>query len=337
MSKLVYVIVMFLLSMGVVMAQPPGNGSNRPGGGRADEINVNPDVPDIDDLNLQSEGGIDIDVENAGLFGNNDKPITEIIESERLPFNSDAFSAMMDNYEIPDNWSDMNLTGEMPTKDEILAMEDDLPTDIDLDSLDILPESDPEATNAIVGYASSMLGLTVTPLYAGEYGDSEVADSEVAQTTINEVYNQLDGDMQALLTQADSLSGVTYWALLEDGLALIYTGDCDLDQCTIEQNMVQVEITSGSAGAYALYSDTVPASSSDALALVQRTYPYLASIELSETESSAGYAFFAFDIDMDSGDVVAYYAGVYGADSGQSVVYAVSGIGDAYINMMLGG
>lgn len=338
MPKLVYIIVILVWSVGVGLAQPPGGG-DRPGGGRADDVNVNPDVPDIDDLDLQSEGGIDIDVENAGLFDNtsSENPMSEIIDSERLPFNSDAFSEMMDNYEIPDNWSDMQLTDEMPTKDEILAMKDDLPKDIDLDSLDILPESDPEATNAIVGYASSMLGLNVTPLYAGEYGDSEVADSEVAQTTINEVYSQLDGDMQALLTQADSLSGVTYWAMLEDGLALIYTGDCDLDQCTIEQNMVQVEITSGSAGAYALYSDTVPSSSADALALVQRTYPYLATIELSETESSAGTAFFAFDIDMDSGDVVAYYAGVYGADSGQSIVYAVSGIGDAYINMMLGG
>jgi hypothetical protein len=314
-------VVLMMLITSVIWAQPPIGGGD--GGG----------IPSIEDIDLDVKPDIDIDVAS--------EQIREAVSSldvealENMDFDSDTFSEMMDNFEVPEDWSDIELGDEMPSKEDIEAMADELP--VDIDSLDIGLESSAEATSAIIGYASSMLSLIVTPLYAGEYGDSDIDSSEVAQETINQVYSQLDGDMQSLLSQADSLSGVTYWALLEDGLALIYTGDCDFDECTIDQEMVQIEITSGSAGAYAIYSDTVASSTDEAKALVQSTYPYLATIELSETESSYGTAFFAFDIDMDSQEVTAYYAGVYGADTGQSIVYAVSGIGDAYINMLLGG
>lgn len=332
---------LIILSTSIVFAQPPGGATT--GGG----VIPNPEVRDIDEIELESKPDIDIDSENAGLFGRgtrqpelNITPAAEnpLADQSRIPFDAAAFSAKMENFVVPDDWSQIDLTGEMPSFDEILSMRDELPEDIDIDSLDILPESSATATNAIVGYASSMLGLTVTPLYAGEYYSGDVDANEAAQTTISVIYDELDADMQALMQQADELSGITYWALLEDGLALLYTGDCDLDQCTIQQDRVQVEITSGSAGAYTLYNDSIPASSDESKVLIQSTYPYLATIDLAETESSAGgYAFFAFDIDVESGAVTAYYAGVYPSDAGKSIVYVVSGIGDAYINMLLGG
>ena len=255
-----------------------------------------------------------------------------------IPFDANTFSDMMDNFEVPDDWSQMAaLINEMPSKDEILAMANDLSLDnLDLESLDIQLESSPEATSAIVGYASSMLGLRVTPLYAGAYNDGEIAGSEAAQTTLSIIYSQISPDMLSLLTQADSLSGLAYWALLDNGVALLYTGNCESDQCSIQQDMVQVEITGGSAGVYALYSTTSVSSSAEAKALVQSTFPYLATLDLSETETSTGTAFFAYDVNMQTSQITAYYAGVY-ESSGLSVVYAVSGIGDAYINVLLGG
>lgn len=325
--------ILVISSMNVVLAQPGGRTGG--GGGGVPQVEIpNVEVPDIDEIDLDIQSDIDIDVASQQLIAT--VTAREGVTPSNLTFDPDTFSTIMQNYDVPENWSEINLTGAMPTsKDDIMAMLDDLP--IDLDSLDIGLESSPAATSAIIGFASSMLGLNVTPLYAGQYGDSDLDSSEIAQETINQVYSQLDGDMQALMSQADSLSGMTYWALLDNGMALLYTGTCDLDQCSISQDMVQVEVTQGSAGAYAIYSDTVPASTADAKALVERTYPYLAGIELSETESSYGTAFFAFDIDMDTQQVTAYYAGVYGAETGQSIVYAVAGIGDAYINMMLGG
>ncbi len=323
-----------VFSASSIMAQPPGGGGGvTTGGGLRGGDGV--EVPSIDEIDLESKVDIDIDAQTQAIMAT-----ASAVDIESLvggEFSPEMFSDMMDNFEVPEDWSQIAISDQMPSKDEILAMQDQIPTDIDIENLDIQAESSPEATSAIIGYASSMLGLNVTTLYAGEYGNNTVASNEIAQKTINEIYDELDADMQSLMSQADSLSGVTYWALLDDGLALIYTGDCDLDQCTIEQEMVQVEITSGSAGAYALYSDTIPSSTAEAKSLVQSTYPYLASLDLSETESDYGTAFFAFDIDMDNGEVIAYYAGVYGADSGQSIVYAVSGIGDAYINMLLGG
>ena len=320
-------IILMMVSTHVIWAQPGGGGG--PAGGGIPNV----EVPSIEDIDFDIKPDIDIDAASEQVREAVSSVDVEALEN--MDFDADTFSEMMDNFEVPQDWSQIKLTDEMPSKEDIEAMADKLPFDIE--NLDIGLESSAEATSAIVGYANSMLGLTVTPLYAGEYGNGEVDNNEAAQETINQVYSQLDGDMQSILSQADSLSGVTYWALLEDGLALIYTGDCDFEQCTIDQQMVQVEITNGSAGAYALYSDTVPSSTAESKSLVQSTYPYLATIELSETESEYGTAFFAFDIDMDSQEVVAYYAGVYGADSGQSIVYAVSGIGDAYINMLLGG
>jgi hypothetical protein len=324
-SRLLGVMMIMLVTIGV-WAQPPG-------GGRGGDSVPNVEVPKIDEIILEVKDGIDIDTASQELLDTVSDMDIEALEN--MDFDADMFSEMMENFEVPENWADMDFTGEMPSKDELMEMADELP--IDIDSLDIQLESSPQATNAIIGFASSMLSLNVTPLYAGEYSNGDLDGNAAAQETMSQVYSQLDGDMQALLTQASELSGVAYWALLEDGVALLYTGDCDLDQCTIEQEMVQVEITNGSAGAYAILSDAVTSSTAEAKSLVQSTFPYLATIELSETESSAGTGFFAFDIDMDSQEVVAYYAGVYDAGTGQSVVYAVSGIGDAYINMLLGG
>ena len=325
------ILLIMIFSVSVIWAQPPGGD-----GGRIPNVEVevpNVEVPDIDEIELDVQADIDIDVQSQALLATVSAVDVEAVQDRE--FDQDTFRAMMDDYDVPDDWSQIDLTGQMPSLDDIQAMSDELP--IDIDNLDIGLESSATATSAIVGYASSMLNLNVTPLYAGEYGDSEIDSSEAAQTTISAIYDELDEDMQALLTQADDLSGVAYWALLEDGVALVYTGDCELDECTIEQQAVQVEITNGSAGVYALYSDTIPSSTNEAKALVQSTYPYLATIELSETESDYGTAFFAFDINMDSQQVTAYYAGVYDTGAGKSVVYALSGIGDAYINVLLGG
>lgn len=342
--KSIFAILLCLISASFVLAQPPGGATT--GGGLPEGERVNPDVPDINDIDLESQGDIDVDTQSEGVRrGTANIPTVvpgensgvNVIGEVRTKFDSASFNEAMDNFEVPDNWAEIDLSDQMPALEDIQAMRDDLLEYIDIDSLDLQPESDPEATGAIIGYASTMLGTTVTPLYAGEYGDLDLESNTVAQQTISEIYNQLGADMQALLTQADSLSGVTYWALLDNGLALLYTGDCDLDQCTITQESLQVEITSGSMGAYALYVDTIPADATEAQALVESTYPYLATIALEPTESDYGTAFFAFDVDMDSGAVTAYYAGVYTTDSGQSLVYAVSGVGDAYVNVLLGG
>ena len=329
---LICMCMVLALSNQLILAQPPGGGDGPPTGGlRGDGV----EVPSIEEIDLENRSDIDIDTQTQSIIATASAvDINALTDTE---FSPEGFSEMMENFVVPEDWSQIAVSDQMPSRDDILAIQDQLPVDIDLDNLDIQAQSSTNATNAIIGYASTMLGLQVTPLYAGEYGSGELDSSAIEQETISEIYAQLGADMQVILSQADSLSGVTYWALLDDGLALIYTGDCDLDQCTIQQDMVQVEITNGSAGAYALYSQTVPTTTDAAKSLVQSTYPYLATLDLSETESDYGTAFFAFDIDMDNGNVTAYYAGVYGADSGQSIVYAVSGIGDAYINVLLGG
>ena len=324
-------IVLMMFASSVVLAQPPLGGSGNGGGGGIVIPNV--EVPDLEDLDLKAEVGIDIDVASQQLLATVTARDNQVPQT--MDFDASTFSEKMQNFEVPENWSEINLTGEMPTQADIMAMIDELP--VDINNLDIGLQSSPQATSAIIGYASSMLGLQVTPLYAGVYGDSELDTNEAAQQTMSQVYSQLDGDMQALLSQAENLSGITYWALLDDGLAVVYTGDCDFDQCSIDQDMVQVEVINGSAGAYAIYSDTVVSSADQAKALVQNTFPYLATIDLTETESSYDTAFFAFDIDLDTQKVTVYYAGVYGAETGQSIVYSVSGIGDAYINLLLGG
>ncbi|GEM_PF-2078078 len=345
MKPLVIILTLFL-STSIIFAQPPGGGPA--GGGDPPNLDrVNPDVPDVEDVELESQGDIDVDIQSEALRGSANFPTVEPSENEgvniigevEIGFNREAFSANMETYEVPDDWSLIDVSDGQPDIEDILAMRDnnEIPDDIDIDALDIQAESDPEATSAIFGYASSMLGRNVTILYAGEYGDSEVLDNPAAQETINQIYGELDADMQSLLLEADSLSGVTYWALLEYGLALLYTGDCDVPNCTFSQEMVQVEVTSGSMGAYGIYSESVPTSTDQAKALIESIYPNLRNVALEPTESDYGMAFFAFDIDMNNGDVTAYYAGVYPTDSGQSLVYALSGVGDAYINVLLGG
>lgn len=315
-----------LFSASLIWAQPPGGG--RTGGG--DGV----DVPDIDEIELDVQSDIDIDIRSEEIRATASAiDATTLVET---PFDPTQFNEMMDSYTVPDDWSEIQFTSDMPSREDILAMQSDLPHTLDLDSLDIGLASSDVATSAIVGYARSMLGLTVTPLYAEEYGDVEIENSQIAQETLDMIYSQIPADMQAFLTQADSLSGVAYWAILDDGLALLYTGDCEVEQCTINQQSVQVEITNGSAGIYAIYSDMTPSSTDEAKALIQSTFPYLATLDLSETESAYGTVFFAFDIDVESSQVTAYYAGVYEVE-GQSIVYVLSGIGDAYVNVLLGG
>lgn len=308
------IVVMILTFSLPVLAQGPRGGNG--GGGRGGAGGGN--LPSNSDIQVNIPSAEDIQATASAVVN-------------ELKADASTLNEMWENLEIPDDWSQLTIPSDLPTSDDLQAMWDDLPYDFEFDALDFNFASSAEASTAIVGFAATYLGANVSPLYASVVDGSQ---STTSQASIDTIMRQFPAELQAMLASVDDLSGVTYWGLLPDGVASVYTGECNAEQCDISQDNIQLQVTSGSVGAYAVYRDGNPPTVEDITYLLYATYPALYGVGLSPVESDTGTAFVSVAMNPDTAKLSVYYAGVIPAGD-QAIVYAVVGVGDVFVQLML--
>lgn len=235
---------------------------------------------------------------------------------------------------MPTNWQDFVMPTGIPTSaaDLQAALQAlDVPYDVTLEAP--IFENSQVAYTAVVGFGQTYLSTNVAPLYAAEFSTAELAQlttlsAEAQQLT--QITSQFPAEVQAILAQA---TGVAYGALLSDGVAVVYTGDCTGEQCSIAMDNLQFTITEGSLGGYGLYRSTNVTSADQALGLIRTTYPALAAVNLAPTTTTSGYAFSAVSGEAANATLQAYYAGTMTVNN-QTLVYALVGIGTGYVDIV---
>ncbi len=235
---------------------------------------------------------------------------------------------------LPANWQDFVMPTGIPTNaaDLQTALQAlDVPYDVTLAAP--LFENSQVAYTAIMGFGQTYLGINAAPLYATEFSTAELAQlttlSPEAQQ-LAQITSQFPAEVQAILAQA---TGVAYGALLSDGVAMVYTGDCTTEQCTVTMDNLQFTITEGSLGGYGLYRSTNITSADQALNLIRTTYPALATVNLAPTTTTSGYAFSAISGEAANATLQAHYAGTMTVNN-QTLVYALVGIGTGYADIV---
>lgn len=194
------------------------------------------------------------------------------------------------------------------------------------------PTPSAEAYEAIVVFANDQLGAVVEPLYAG-----------AATNSMETLMMYLPAEMQAYLLQATSISGESYWGLLNGGGAMVAVGDCTSGNCTVNADALSVQLSSASAGAYGIRANAAnPTTSQEALTLITQVYPKLNGLAFAEiSDIEQGFAFTAttasmgFDTTTRQSVSVAkvVYAGVVSVNN-QPYIYALVALGEGYVNAM---
>ncbi|NDJ74960.1 MAG: hypothetical protein GYB65_01765 [Chloroflexi bacterium] len=189
-------------------------------------------------------------------------------------------------------------------------------------------ESNPEAAAAITNFAATHLGAEIVPVYA------QKPTGILAGGTIPDVIlNELPEDVQALYAdlEASGLDGATYYAVLEDGLAMVITEqDCAGLNCTVDADDLQVNIEEASLGVYILYNEQPVGSSDAAYDLVVANFPALQGVPLEALPPGTTYTypFSAVDTSLTGG--TAYFARVADWED-TAVVYVITAVGEGYI------
>jgi hypothetical protein len=242
-------------------------------------------------------------------------------------------------FQLPETWSNFTLPENLPTSRadiEAMLADMELPITWDLESLALEGGSD-EAYAAIVGFAQLYLGTAISPIYADEITTTALRE-RVGQAELPDEVTQIVADLPAELQQILAVAnGVIYWSILPDGAATVYTGnECNPPTCTVTIENLQVNISSASFGTYLLYRNATVTNSNEAYSLIINTYPTLATYGLTPSESESGYLFAAYDY-ATSGTTVSgtgAIAGVIPLNTEKSLVFALVGIGDGYVELM---
>jgi hypothetical protein len=191
------------------------------------------------------------------------------------------------------------------------------------------PAPSAEAYEALVVFANDQLGAVVEPMYAG-----------VATDSIQAVIAYLPDEVEAFYLNSTSISGASYWGLLNGGAAAVAVGDCSSGSCAVTQDNLSLQLSNASAGSYGIFaSAAVPGTAEDALALITQVYPKLDGLAFSQiTDVEQGFAFTStaagLGLDSITGQPLSVakvvYACVVNVD-GQSFVYALVAVGEGYV------
>lgn len=242
--------------------------------------------------------------------------------------------AVIEDFEVPEDWSDFTLPTELPSQEDIQAMIENLDLPYTIDDLN-LPESSVESYAAIVGFGQTYLGVTVSPLYAGMLtGDLPATDIELdIPAEIQAISSELPAEITSIV---NAMSGVAYWGIYETGAAAVYTAsDCAVN-CSVTMDNLQLTLTTGSLGLYSVYSDAPVTDALSAQNLVMATYPALNGYAITPYDAEVGYAFTGMNTTMGSDfSGQGFVAGVTTAETGQSIVYVIFAVGDGYVSLLL--
>jgi|GEM_PF-1312603 len=233
----------------------------------------------------------------------------------------DCYSYAYDS--VSDSYTDVSAVSDIPQGEVLVSP----PA---ADSLQVsVPTPSATAYQALVSFANDQLGLTVTPLYAG-----------APTTDFSTVMGYLPAEIQAYVFAVVEMADAGYWGLWHGGAGAVMVGTCS---CTLETDALPLELTSASAGVYALrVAASTPTTPDAALALLTAVYPKLKGLSFAQvTNVQTGLAFTATAASIGYDPVThvpqsvakVVYVGVVDVD-GQALTYALVGIGEAYATLL---
>jgi hypothetical protein len=194
--------------------------------------------------------------------------------------------------------------------------------------------SSAEAEGAVNGFASAHLGTTYNLLYAGALTSSSLSPEAVA--AIQGYGASLPAEVQSYINMIANGSGAAYWGVFQNGMGVVALANCaDNPGCQVTQESITLYITSSSAGVYSVYTGGIAGDQNSALNMILAAYPGLNGLTFTPvTDTSQGYAFQAAGFSRSGTQAVTavYYAGVV-STGGQSLVYAMVGVGEGYLGM----
>ncbi|MEZ4668876.1 MAG: hypothetical protein R3E39_13290 [Anaerolineae bacterium] len=200
------------------------------------------------------------------------------------------------------------------------------------------PASSGEAEAALSGFATSYLGSAYTWLYTGDLDSSTASPEAVAAW--NTLVAQLPAEVQSYIVTFSNVAGGSYWGVFQTGSGMVTVGDCaNNPNCVVTVDNLDVYLNGASAGVYASYVANAANSANDALNLVHSAYPKTNSISLAAISTDQGYAFEGYTYSTGAGGkqvqatTTVYIVGVIPINS-QSLLYAVVGVGDGYVNLV---
>ena len=196
-----------------------------------------------------------------------------------------------------------------------------------------LPAPSNEAAQAITTFNADQLGAAIDLVYAG-----------TATSAVQATLQYLPAEIQAMMLDTTTISGASYWGLLQNGAAMVAVGDCSGDPaaCAVSADSLSVELSSASSGTYGLLTQGTVATAQDALRLITTTYPKLGGLQFTAiSDTEAGFAFSATTATLGLDPVThqpissatVVYAGVVSVSS-QSFVYALVAVGEGYVSLM---
>lgn len=200
------------------------------------------------------------------------------------------------------------------------------------------PASSAEAEAALSGFAGTYLGAGYTWLYAGDLDSSSASPEAIAAW--NTAVAQLPAEVQAYIAAFSNAATGSYWGVFQAGSGMVAVGDCTNNpNCVVTVDNLNVYLTSASGGVYAVYMAGAATSDTDALNLIHTAYPALSGVALEAVSAEQGYAFEAVTYGTStSGQQVQAATRLYVSGTiivgNQSLVYAVVGVGDGYVNLM---
>ncbi|MCB9458331.1 MAG: hypothetical protein H6670_01690 [Anaerolineaceae bacterium] len=233
---------------------------------------------------------------------------------------------------IPESWDEIALPESLPTtvaELEAWLMAYDIPLELDLEAMK--PASNPDAAAVVSGFASTYLGASVAPIYAGViYTGQEVMTGDFQQ-----IMAAMPSEIQNMMFAIAMMKLNAFWAVFNDGFGIVSSDiPCDNDMCSIDLGRAQLTIEEASVGIYALYRPIVVSDAATAQSLVISTYPALASYPLTGLESEQGFVFTATDLNPDA--PVGYIVGVL-TEGNQSLVFATALVGEGMMEMAASG
>lgn len=263
--------------------------------------------------------------------GGTDRPPIDLSNLPELPqFDLPDLPDDLGEWTIPEAWADIALPESLPaTVAELEAWLAQYDVLLELDLETFKPASNPDAAAVVSGFASTYMGASVAPIYAGTINANTSSTADFQQ-----VVATMPAEIQNMMTIVAMMQLNGFWGIFNDGFGIISSDiPCDSDACSIDLGRAQLTIEEASVGLLVLYRPIVVTDAPTAQSLLISAYPALASYEMTAIESETGFVFSAVDLNPET--PVGYIAGVL-TEGDQSLVFATAIVGEGMMEMVGG-
>ena len=164
--------------------------------------------------------------------GGTDRPPIDLNNLPDLPqFDLPDLPDDLGEWTIPEAWADITLPESLPaTVEELEAWlaQYDVLLELDLDNFK--PTSNPDAAAVVSGFASTYMGASLAPIYAGTIN----ADSS-STADFRQIVAAIPAEIQNMMTIVAMMQLNGFWGIFNDGFGIVSSDiPCDSDACSID-------------------------------------------------------------------------------------------------------